>query len=221
MFQNRYTKGRGSQLSIFAVLSVFLAIFVLKSLPCRGATVTSSAPSSQQPQTQFNVDFSSAEDAYRDRNMKATTYHAARALMELHPSKEWWYGNVIDELNQALGMAAFREGRTADAGRYLIAAGKTPGSPQLDSFGPSMVLAQQLLNSGHTRVVIQYLDLVAKYWAQMPKSIIWRYSKSKPSVIVSFRAMDQRNAAQIENWKREIRAGKKPLLNNSDWNVFM
>jgi hypothetical protein len=51
------------------------------------------------------------------------------------------------------------------AAAQLIASGKTPGSPQLNSFGPGMSLALDLLRKGERAVVIDYLDLCAKFWS--------------------------------------------------------
>ena len=45
-----------------------------------------------------------------------------------------------------------------------MAAGATPGSPQLNSFGPNMTLAKELLEKGQSEVVLQYLALCKKFW---------------------------------------------------------
>ncbi|MDQ2731693.1 MAG: hypothetical protein M3Y56_08550, partial [Armatimonadota bacterium] len=92
-----------------------------------------------------------ADNAIVAGDTKAATKFALAALKENDTPERrssWQYGNNIHEANQILGLAALREGRVADAKRYLIAAGKTPGSPQLNSFGPHMVLAQELLSRG-------------------------------------------------------------------------
>ena len=51
-----------------------------------------------------------------------------------------------------------------EAKRRLIAAGETAGSPQLDSFGPNMMLAKELLQKGEKEVVLEYFSLCSKYW---------------------------------------------------------
>jgi hypothetical protein len=68
---------------------------------------------------------------------------------------------------------AVRHGGIAGGGRYLLKAGATPGSPQLDHFGPNFALARDLLLAGSKDVVLQYFDLVAKFWAN-PKLADWR-----------------------------------------------
>lgn len=50
------------------------------------------------------------------------------------------------------------------AAGYLLEAGRTPGSPQLSSFGPNMQLARELLEAGETRPVLEYFELCRKFW---------------------------------------------------------
>ena len=45
----------------------------------------------------------------------------------------------------------------------LIAAGRTPGSPQLNSFGPDMTLASELLELGESEVVLGYFSLCSEF----------------------------------------------------------
>jgi hypothetical protein len=79
--------------------------------------------------------------------------------------KDWNYGNAVHKANLALGRLALREGDVELAKHYLVEAGKTPGSPQLNSFGPNMLLAKELLEKGETPSVLEYLDLCAKFWS--------------------------------------------------------
>jgi hypothetical protein len=66
-----------------------------------------------------------------------------------------------------------KKGETAKAKQFLLAAGRTPGSPQLDSFGPDMTLAQGLLEKGETKVVLQYFVLCSKFWDQQKDLDKW------------------------------------------------
>ncbi|MCH8048250.1 MAG: hypothetical protein IID44_31530 [Planctomycetes bacterium] len=106
----------------------------------------------------------------------------------------WNYGNIIHNANQILGRSALREGKLADAKTYLLKGGATPGSPQLNSFGPQMQLARELLEKGEKEPVLQYLDLVSKFWA----------SDKEQS------ELSKQHAALIAGWKREIAEGKIP-----------
>lgn len=115
--------------------------------------------------------------------------------------KDWNYGNVIHNANQILGMAALVDGDRKAAKKYLIEAGKSPGSPQLNKDGPRMILAQALLDRGEKAVVLQYLDLVAKFYVQ-PKH-------------PTYGSLAKEHRAQIAKWKADIKAGKKVTLPGS------
>jgi tetratricopeptide (TPR) repeat protein len=78
--------------------------------------------------------------------------------------ERWNYGNAIHKGNLILGRIRLRQGRIADAKNYLLASGRTRGSPQLDSFGPNMTLARELLEKGERDVVLEYFDLCSKFW---------------------------------------------------------
>jgi hypothetical protein len=104
------------------------------------------------------------------------------------------YGNIIHDANQTLGRVALRDGKLADAKSYLLKSGATPGSAQLNTFGPQMPLARELLEKGEKETVLQYLDLVSNFWA------------------TDFEETEQtkEHAATIAGWKREINDGKIP-----------
>jgi TonB family protein len=95
---------------------------------------------------------------------KAKAY--SKQLLEMAPQhpKDWNYGNAIYFGNLVLGRIAVREDNLALAGQYLLAAGATPGSPQLDSFGPNVSLARELIEKGQSDVVLQYFALCKRFW---------------------------------------------------------
>ena len=78
--------------------------------------------------------------------------------------RDWNYGNAIHDGNMVLGRIEVRRGSIAEAKRYLSLAGTTPGSPQLDSFGPHMSLARDLLEKGEREAVIDYLEACRAFW---------------------------------------------------------
>ena len=90
----------------------------------------------------------------------------AKAILSMSENyrRDWNYGNAVHQANLALGRLALRDGDIEQAKHYLIEAGRTPGSPQLNSFGPNMLLAKELLETGETAAVLEYLDLCAKFW---------------------------------------------------------
>jgi hypothetical protein len=95
---------------------------------------------------------------------KAKTY--ALALLEQADTlrNDWNYGNAIHVANLVLGQIALTSGDITEARRLLLEAGRTPGSPQLNSFGPNMLLAKGLLAKGEREAVVQYFDLCATFW---------------------------------------------------------
>ena len=96
----------------------------------------------------------------------AKVQSSIKELESLLPKFEnnWNYGNAIHKMNLIEGRISLKEGKIEEAKKYLIAAGKTKGSPQLNSFGPNITLAKELLEKGETEVVIQYLDLCNNFW---------------------------------------------------------
>lgn len=79
-------------------------------------------------------------------------------------AKDWNYGNAIHDGHMVLGLAAVRHGDIPAARQHLLDAGKTPGSPQLDSFGPKMALAKELLEKGERDAVLEYFSLCRNFW---------------------------------------------------------
>ena len=78
---------------------------------------------------------------------------------------DWNYGNALHKGNLILGRVALREGDPETAKYYLLCAGKTPGSPQLESFGPNMTLAKELLETGDAEAVLEYIKLCRSFWS--------------------------------------------------------
>jgi hypothetical protein len=100
--------------------------------------------------------------------------YAGQMLQEANlQKKDWDRGNDIFFGNLILGRLALKAGDIEQAKHFLIEAGKTPGSPQLNSFGPNMTLAKELLEKGQTEVVLEYFDLCAKFWRYQPRLTEW------------------------------------------------
>jgi hypothetical protein len=115
---------------------------------------------------------------------KARLY--ATKLLELvarHDRKK--FGDAIHKSNLILGRLALKSGDVEKAKSYLLASGRTPGSPVLGSFGPNMMLAKELLEKGERQAVLDYFSLCAKFWT---------YEGGK----------------KLEQWTAEVKAGKMP-----------
>ena len=133
--------------------------------------------------------FYALDDAAKESFVTGKTEDArkdATELLSLAPNyvNNWNYGNAIQDGNLVLGRIAVSEGRIEDAKQYLLAAGKSKGSPQMDSFGPNMSLAKDLLEKGERDTVLQYFELCRKFWT-----------------------MDY---GKLDDWSQEVKAGKIP-----------
>ncbi|MGZ6142277.1 MAG: hypothetical protein ACXWLM_03010 [Myxococcales bacterium] len=87
----------------------------------------------------------------------------ARELLALAPHYEsdWNTGNAIHPGHTILGEAALSAG--------------TSGSPQLNSFGPTMRLARALLRAGDRSAVLEYLALCGRFWELHEGNLLrWR-----------------------------------------------
>jgi hypothetical protein len=74
------------------------------------------------------------------------------------------FGEAVHHGHIVLGRLALQAGNVAEARSRLLAAGDTPGSAGLRSFGPDVALARELLAHGERAVVIDYLRRVDKFW---------------------------------------------------------
>jgi hypothetical protein len=77
---------------------------------------------------------------------------------------DWNYGNAFHKGHIVLGRLALRQKDVPSAITHLLEAGKTPGSPQLNSFGPNMMLAKELLEVGERKAVLDYFELCGQFW---------------------------------------------------------
>ena len=117
---------------------------------------------------------------------KAERYTDELELAAAAAPRDWNYGNAIQDVNIVRGRLALRAGNTAEAKRRLLAAGHGPGSPQMDSFGPNMSLANDLLRSGERDVVIEYFDLCRAFWSD--------------------------GREKLDRWTSDARAGRPPAF---------
>lgn len=82
----------------------------------------------------------------------------------LKEEENWTYGDAVQDFNLVLGRVAVAEGDINTARGCLLGAGYSPGSPRMNSLGPDMSLANDLLAKGERKLVLQYLDLCRNFW---------------------------------------------------------
>lgn len=92
----------------------------------------------------------------------------------------WNYGNAIHHGNIVLGRVSLVMGDYNKAKEYMMASAKTPGSPQLKTFGPNMTLAREILIAkGEKAPVIAYIDSTLVFWkAPHAKKRVAEWKKS-------------------------------------------
>lgn len=103
-----------------------------------------------------------AKSAYEAGQLTEAKKYAEEMLESVNEG--WNAGNQIHHGNLILGRIALSQGDLAEAKSRLLLAGKTSGSPQLGSFGPNMLLAQELLQQGEKEIVLEYFELCKKFW---------------------------------------------------------
>ena len=110
--------------------------------------------------------------------MEAQEYDAARdwankalaAVEQLKPRNQ--HGESVHDGNAVLGRLALREGDVEGAKSYLMAASKTIGSPTLNTFGPNLLLAEELSKAGHKETVVKYLEACQRFWVSREAQLI-------------------------------------------------
>jgi hypothetical protein len=102
---------------------------------------------------------------------KASAY--ANELLAAAPQhkEDWNYGNAIHDGHTTLGLVAVRQGDIEKARQHLLESAQIAGSPQLNSFGPSMTLAKELLDKGERGAVLQYFSLCRTFWKTGAQSL--------------------------------------------------
>lgn len=121
------------------------------------------------------ADFSKAQDYANQLLNLADTY-----------KHDWNYGNAIHDANIVMGMVCLSNDSIEEAKKYLLNAGHAPISPQIRTFGPSMILADALIDRGESNVVIEYLELIKKIWLD--------------------------NDGRLDSWISAIKGGGKPYF---------
>lgn len=113
-----------------------------------------------------------AKTAYGSGDMDKAARYANLALETATANpKSFIYGDAIHQGNIVLGRIALKQGNIALAKSYLLKAGNTPGSPELNTFGPNMSLARDLVLTGDMETPLQYFELCRKFWKMGDKQL--------------------------------------------------
>ena len=115
---------------------------------------------------------------------KALTYSNELLRLNEIVEENWNYGNAIHHSHSIIGLVSLESDDLAKAKKHLLLSSKTPGSPQLDSFGPTFILAQKLVDLDEYGIVKKYLLNCRRFWE-----------------------MDN---GKISKWLEQIGSGEKP-----------
>ena len=109
-----------------------------------------------------SVQIGRAKAAFKAKRLAVASAHARAMLLEFEA--DYSDGDLVHQGHTVLGRIALVQGDVEQAKEHLLASGRTPGSPVLRSFGPTMVLALELLETDETGVVAEYLELCSAFW---------------------------------------------------------
>ncbi len=115
---------------------------------------------------------SAAKAAFEAGDLDGARSYALE-LLEAPDKSSWNYGNAVHQGNLILGRLALKAGDVEQAKLHLTEAGKTTGSPQLNSFGPNMMLAKELLERDERQVVLDYFTLCGEFWPRHDRLEAW------------------------------------------------
>lgn len=116
-----------------------------------------------------------AKAAFSAGDLSKATKYAGAAITDAATFKDWAHGNGIHHGHVVLGRVALAQGDAKLAVHHLLEAGRSPGSPQLNSFGPNFSLADDLLQAGDRESVLEFLDLCRRFWSYGAKALdAWR-----------------------------------------------
>jgi len=119
------------------------------------------------------------------RDAKRAAAYAKELLDTIALGESWDAGNAHFYGHTTLGRLALYEDNLQGAKEHLILSGRLPrSSPQLSAFGPSMELAEELLERGEREIVLEFFGLCEAWWEMGKK--------------------------KLETWTADVRQGRMP-----------
>ena len=116
---------------------------------------------------------------------KAEKY--SREILQLAESITDWRSSVAHHQGHtAIGRVELRKGNRAQSITHLLASAQLSPEPTLASFGPSAILAKELLELGERDAVLRYLEQCRRFWSH--------------------------GASRLDNWIAAIERGEMPAF---------
>jgi hypothetical protein len=175
---------------------LFLTLLSINIYACEEESKSDCSNSTWNPSsenTSANLKRFYALNELMDKQFTKSNYYNARKLaneylqLALLHNQNWNYGNAIHDANRILGLMSLNEGNIEEAAAFLLKSSESRGSPQLDTFGPELDLANLLLKEGKTVEVKTYLTNIKNFW-EMDNGV-------------------------VTEWLDQIELGKSPELN--------
>ncbi len=129
-------------------------------------------------------------DAYYSQNYPLANEYALMVNKYIPSWDPISHNDVIYHSYMMQGLVALRNKNISAADHFLLKSGQTSGSAPLDSFGPNMMLAEQLLRNGQKAVVLQFLKECSTFWNAGPNP--------------------------LQHWITEVKQGKQPDFSMQD-----
>ncbi len=173
---------------IFALLILFLAAGAIELQAAPSTEYLKAIAKLKGAKDEYSrwcaLNAAAKESIEEGNDAEAKSY--AEELQGLAPkyTKDWNYGNAIQDINLVLGRLALKAGDVESAKKHLLAAGASRGSPQMDTFGPNMTLARDLAAKGEKAVVLEYFELCRKFW--------------------------EMHDGKLDEWKKDVEQGRAP-----------
>jgi hypothetical protein len=162
---------KGNDIFEFKVYATALPVVVMKDLTPPSSTPSEVAPQPIPGSTPSEVEIPRifalprlAKRALDAGDMALASRYAVELLSAASQYPNLFKAKATFSSNTVAGLIAVRSGNVDAARSFLLAAGTTSGDPVLNSFGPNMLLASELLARGDRASVIEYLAECAKFW---------------------------------------------------------
>lgn len=118
------------------------------------------------PVRRYCLMIDAATAAFLTKDYRRATEYAERVRANASEFQGTWvYGNGIHYGHIILGRVALTNDDVTGARDHLAAAAATPGSPQLNSFGPDQDLAGELLARGERDAVVAYTEACKRFYS--------------------------------------------------------
>jgi hypothetical protein len=155
----------------FKIYATALPVVVMKDVTPPSSTPSEAIPppipGSTPPDVEIPRIFALprlAKAALDAGDMALACRYAVELLSTASQYPDLFEGKATFFSNTLAGLVAVRSGNPEAAGLFLRAAGATSGDPVLNTFGPTMLLASEVLATGDRATVIGYLSQCAKFW---------------------------------------------------------